>query len=131
MNDIEKDFVPHQQALELKEIGFNEPCVAFSYTKSEFGFIANKLYLSDSFEDLNRNFDDVQYYYSRPTYSQAFRFFREKYPDLDFGISKIYNGTNDYHYHIDLFWEFFQGSYEEAELECLVKLIEIVKNKQL
>ena len=60
-------------------------------------------------------------------YQQAFRWFREKYPYLDFGIGKIHNGTNNYHYHINLEWEFFEGTYEEAELACLKKLIEIVK----
>ena len=60
-------------------------------------------------------------------YQQAFRWFRENYPDLDFAVGKIYNGTNKYHYHINLEWEFFEGTYEEAELACLKKLIEIVK----
>lgn len=62
--------------------------------------------------------------------SMAFRWFREKYSDLDFGVAKIHNGTNNYHYHINLAWEFFEGTYEEAELACLRKLIEIVKEKQ-
>ena len=60
-------------------------------------------------------------------YQQAFRWFRENYPYLDFGIGKIHNGTNNYHYHINLEWEFFEGTYEEAELACLKKLIEMVK----
>jgi len=60
--------------------------------------------------------------------SMAFRWFREKY-GLDFGIGKIYNGTDNYHYHINLEWQYFEGNYEEAELACLIKLIEIVKEK--
>lgn len=59
--------------------------------------------------------------------SMAFRWFRDKYPDFDFGVAKIHNGTNNYHYHINLKWEFFEGTYEEAETACLTKLIEIVK----
>jgi hypothetical protein len=101
---MNKEFIPYEQALELKELGFDEPCM--------------------SSRDMNNDKGLIQL----PLYQQAFRWFREKYI-LDFGIDKIYNGTDNYHYHINLEWQFFEGNYEEAELECLKKLIEIVKNK--
>jgi hypothetical protein len=63
----------------------------------------------------------------------SFRFFREKY-GLDYEIT--YAGKKgEYHAFVD---EYIYGnngsspsvfSYEEAELECLKKLIEIAKNK--
>jgi len=117
MKTIDKEFVPHEQSLELKELGFDEPCFGF--------YIAGHLMVTT---DSVYNSTDIPVL-KAPTLSQAFRFFREKYPELDFGVGKIHNGTNNYHYHINLQWEFFEGTYEEAELACLKKLIEIVKNK--
>ena len=68
-----------------------------------------------------------------PTFSQAFRFFREKYNLL--GCSQYFTGGY-YCYTINdmkdtkesnrLFTEF--SSFKEAELACLEKLIEIVKS---
>ena len=67
----------------------------------------------------------------------AFRWFREKY-NLIPNVESIY--TDETRTEIKFwFWignhkeysddEVFYDTYEEAELECLVKLIEIVKNK--
>ena len=121
---MNKEFVPYQESLELKELGFDEPCFGSwetdsvklpTYTHSISGFYKNS----------NHPIGKV----TAPTYSQAFRWFREKYAELDFGVAKIHNGTNNYHYHINLQWEFFEGTYEEAELACLKKLIQIVKEK--
>jgi hypothetical protein len=115
--DIEKEFIPYKQALALKELGFDEPCLG-RYWHEEFKLI-----------NIDKQFEVPHYACSAPLYQQAFRWFREKYPELDFAVGKIYNGTNNYHYHINLLWEYFEGTYEEAELECLKKLIEIVKTK--
>jgi hypothetical protein len=67
-----------------------------------------------------------------PTFSQAFRFFREKY-NLHNGIYPYYD---EYEFQIKDFrlptnTPINGGlmNYEEAELECLKKLIELVKNK--
>jgi hypothetical protein len=118
---MNKEFIPYEQALELKELGFNEPCMGYFDTRLEhqignFDFTEIKGY-NESVSALS------------PLYQQAFRWFREKCPDFDFGVGKIYNGSNTYHYHINLSWEYFEGTYEEAELACLNKLIELVKNK--
>ena len=136
---MEKEFVPYQPSLDMKEIGFDEPCFA-KYTvipedeidwfmipeqgitnKTSFG--SSKNYNSKSFEEEGT--------ISAPTFSQAFRWFREKYK-LFCWIEK---------FHVDETYIFqippanftkIQGhykTYEEAELECLIKLIELVKNK--
>jgi hypothetical protein len=67
-----------------------------------------------------------------PTFSQAFRWFRENY-DL-FGVveGKGYEHKRYYIYSINGKWHPSQpaiDTYEEAELACLKKLIEISKNK--
>lgn len=116
---MEKEFIPYEQALALKELGFDEPCFAYY----EAGFL--------TFGRLN----DIgkKRYLQAPTFSQAFRWFREKY-NL---ISVIgYHNLWEYSFLIETIKEHKTviiidkiETYEEAELECLKKLIEIVKNK--
>jgi hypothetical protein len=134
MQKMNKEFVPHEQALKLKELGFDEPC---------FG-----LYHKDGFLSLTISISHEQYYGQEclaPTYQQAFRFFRDK-NNLEYQISKSANGnyyatihknTQEYLDTIaSLRYACFDEvvdcySYEEAESECLKKLIEIVKNNNL
>ncbi len=112
---MEKEFIPYEQALALKELGFDEPCFTY-YTSNNYGFWKIEKYNCDK---------DC-----RITFSQAFRWFREKY-NLH---SNIISTGNEIGYEI---WKFSEeldesenlNNYEEAELECLKKLIEIVKQK--
>ena len=88
---------------------------------------------------------DSKIIFRAPTYSQAFRWFREKYNLRGFIGFRPNTKQFDYHiYDMSLsgkeyvkqrtMEEFNKdpkvGTYEEAELECLKKLIEAVKNKQ-
>jgi hypothetical protein len=118
---MKKEFVTYEQAVALKELGFDEICIA-TYDEDEY------------FEFL----DFEQSYYTIPSkliqaplYQQAFRWFREKYqidswiyPNLNglYSISNVRRGVG-----LGKVSEY--QTYEEAELECLIKLIEIVKNK--
>lgn len=69
-------------------------------------------------------------------YQQAFRWFREKYK-LE-GFTEMSNDFNWYKFTIYYYlsdckkcvdWGLEMNTYEEAELACLKKMIEIVKNK--
>jgi hypothetical protein len=124
-----KDFVFHEEALALKELGFDEPCLKFYANK--------KLVLALDTDNGDINSKLNQYnplYVSAPTFSQAFRFFRKKkyHAEIlwrgDFGDFCWKIGRFKYGSH--LFSENGFKTYEEAELECLKKLIEIVKQKQ-
>ena len=138
-----KEFVPYNQALELKELGFDKRCF-LCYSKE--GELSNAMTL-DKTELNNIGF------ILAPTFSQAFRFFREKYNlrnsimDFDFIIDKRIGIKWDYEisiigsnkldengnykvlvdYSIDDETREFK-TYEEAELACLQKLIQIVKD---
>ena len=123
---MKKEFVPYQLALELKQLGFNESC--FGY------YLASTLFISN---DIVYNSTDIPVI-KAPLYRQAFRWFREKY-NLRCQINYI-GGLIDKttwwdisvigHYNINPEeWEMKYQPYEEAELECLKKLIEIVKTK--
>ena len=137
---MEKEFIPYAEALALKELGFDEPCFAFYKDNKLSGC---KYPDEDSQFDLCTNTQMKEYknsdkYCSAPTYQQAFRWFREKY-GLDSFVKHLYKSTIKvgYYFGIDEYKgiEFqmnlddYYKIYEEAELECLKKLIEIVKNK--
>jgi len=126
-----KDFTLYPEASELEALGFDEPCLGYYHTtlgSSDIDLVIGKT--PDRFYNLIRlpeHFDTLA-----PTFSQAFRFFREKY-DLDgFVEGKGYDHKKYYIYSVNGKWHPSQPSFkkaEEAELECLKKLIEIVKNK--
>jgi hypothetical protein len=118
---IEKEFIPYELALELKQLGFDEPCFAFydeslyfPNNENQYGTFCNQKLDASSC--------------SAPTYSQAFRWFRDKYglcivikpiddKKLDLGYNLLKNGLI-MNAHL---------TYEGAELACLRNLIKIVK----
>jgi len=122
---MNKEFIPYEQALEIKELGFNEPCLAFYNGK----FLESTDY---DFDNLTSK--DIGLCIFAPLYQQVFRWFREKYGIV--GIVKF--GTQEFTYNIynnDAIGLLtkdsldFNGTYEEAELACLKKLIETIKNQ--
>jgi hypothetical protein len=128
INNMKKEFVPYEQALQLKELGFDEPCFAV--------YIDKTLIIEDDWlYSTNQDTFIESSNFTAPLYQQAFRFFRENY-----GVKVISVGGDDsqkYSYLIHLkdntqvFGPFEKkDTYEEAELACLDKLIEIAKQKQ-
>ena len=118
---IQKEFVPYEEALALKELRFNEPCLA-SYFHA-----GKRLHIT---EYINYG----EYTTIAPTFSQAFRFFREKY-GLKSWIQEHTADTFIYEIRPHKLTDYKEGEvyvyevYEEAELACLKKLIEIAKEK--
>jgi len=124
---LEKEFVLPNEALALKSIGFDEPCLAW-YNPNQLIYAIEIGYVKNSEKWIYKN------QCSAPTYRQAFRWFRDKHK-LHATITSI--SQESWQWHIqepgqklgELYDEDYE-SYEEAELECLKKLIEIVKNKK-
>ncbi len=133
---MKKEFVPYEQALELKELGFDELCICI--------YNREKSLRVNVFNNPNDRFKSVQLSYNNgkipaPLYQQAFRWFREKHQmhhqiiirDLD----KYKEGNPDFQLMIytntpvTLHKLKNCKAYEEAELECLKQLIKIVKKK--
>ena len=133
---MNKEFIPYEQALALKELGFDEPCLAFYNGKN---FLDSTQYDFDLCESTR----DIGQCINAPLYKQAFRWFREKHGLVGWISSKtLDDGRIIYIPHgrtipdtiknnliVDIITYFTSESYEEAELECLKKLIEIVKHK--
>lgn len=117
---MEKEFIPYEEALALKELGFDRNC--FAWYNSE----RSALSIGESWRSgLNSIIT--------PTYSQAFRWFREKY-NLSSQVESYYLKEWFYFFKIEGTNRNYAGNdgynfYEEAELACLRKLIEIVKNE--
>ena len=125
---MEKEFVPYKLALALKALGFDEPCFGYHLTK-DLPYVKRGLkFGSEKYVGKHNSYDD--FIVSAPTYSQAFRWFREKY-DLGHMINGI--GHESFIMNIagvlHIFNAFEFKTYEEAELACLRKLIEIVETK--
>jgi hypothetical protein len=122
---MEKEFVTYELALKMKQLGFDEPCLGF-YNKEDR---PNLGYCTNSFQDDTT----LEIKCTAPLYQQAFRWFREKYK-LHSTITSI--SQESWQWHITkpgeslgkLYDEDFY-TYEEAELACLEKLIEIVEQK--
>lgn len=124
---MEKEFLRYAESLELKELGFNETCFAGYYDDG-------KLHI--------RRVDfqsDLKGFCLAPTWQSAFSWFREKYhihgePFYKGGLTKQ-TSWYDYKIYSNIDWicnnpKQQWKTYEEAELECLKKLIEIVKDKE-
>ena len=125
---MEKEFIPYTEALELKQLGFNERCYGcFSHLDNR-ELWTSRVYTNGVSENI-----------AAPTFSQAFRWFREKYNIL----ATIYSNASGYLYEwhdavggTHRGWSEYEGpndggvwdTYEEAELACLKKLIEVAKD---
>ena len=128
---MKKEFIPYEQALALKELGFNDPCFGwFTDGHLRIGAVVENKHVQGEGELL------------APTFSQAFRWFREKYnlrgfigfrPNVKQFDCHVYDmSLSGKEYVKQRTMEEFNkdplvGTYEEAELACLIKLIEIVK----
>jgi len=132
---MNKEFVPHEPSLALKELGFDEPCLAWFSDRSIRIVGVNGCALSSLPVNSNFNVDDE--FVTAPLYQQAFRWFREKYNkygvvniDLANNLKDkifVYMVEDKLGYIIDRSEEY--NTYEEAESACLDKLIELVKTK--
>ena len=131
---MNKEFIPHEQALELKELGFDDECVGY-YSPDMDG----KYYLfTSSTDNTNRMEKYNPNVCPAPLYQQAFRWFREKklcdgsvcrHGEADGGYSYRWDIVHEYGVYEERHFKQGYKTYEEAELACLKEMIEIVKNK--
>lgn len=142
---MEKEFIPYEQALALKELGFDEPCFGFFVKSDKISMFQECEWEERTNNGFIKDFLNSKYCSTVPTFSQAFRWFREKcglFSNLDvidncatfYYEYQIVNHKDTEFYHdghqARRLWNNLEfKTYEEAELECLKKLIEIVKKK--
>lgn len=129
-----KDFVTYKQALVLKELGFDEPCLLVYHQKKLVGVTNHEA--SGFILPLISNKKLGSLTCTAPLKQQAFRFFRDKHnmnSQIAFCEYAI-KTENSWKFTFDnptgrQYWEGEYKTYEEAEQNCLDKLIEICKNK--
>ena len=140
---MEKEFVPYELAVKLKALGFDEPCFgSWWFNPSIHKLNEEELQIVKSYY-----FGLPEYCILAPTFSQAFRWFREKYnlhAEITWSPSYEYDSGewSDAIYEITITNVSYikewvaespdmqrangkQLTYEEAELACLDKLIEL------
>jgi hypothetical protein len=121
---MNKEFIPYNLAIQLKELDFDEECLKWYDRRTK------KLYSVGLYEDI-----------PAPLFQQALRWFREKYEFTYEIIVRDESTITEYIAWVSIFnnnkiqkvcvvnYSDSPHTYEEAELACLKKLIEIVKNK--
>lgn len=143
---MNKEFAPYEQALALKELEFDEPCLGYWRNEDLPNTITIGRYTTKedmeyeiSGQDECHNFKNI--IALAPLYSQAFRFFREKHNLLGGVYSNASGWAWEIHDNVGgthRFYSEYTGdclesgmftSFEKAELDCIKYLIEIVKEK--
>jgi hypothetical protein len=126
---MNKEFIPYEQAVELRELGFDEPCFGWYSSKENnplrFGICETYL--------------GIETCSKAPLYQQAFRWLLQKHnlygiiiPTVTmswtFKTMTIAQGMVEVppYNHVDAC---DYSSREEAEQACLIKIIELIKNK--
>jgi len=121
---MNKEFISYEEALELKELGYDEPCIAFYE-------LDNKQVQVVGVEQRYNNPELLRMKdFCAPLYQQAFRWFREK------GIVNSIRSHNDkcHEYYLihngKAFQSYHSSTYEQAELECLNHLIRLLNQNK-
>lgn len=132
---MEDKFVPYEEALRLKELGFDMQCLAY-YRKTDkkllqtqwpyminhdkLDYVIGNAILAPIWQDAFDWFREEHGYFSSPTerdddYTKQYDCIITK----NLGYGKTYIHFLGYH-----------NSYQEAQLACLDKLIEILENEK-
>ncbi len=111
---MNKEFIPYEQALELKELGFNKECLGYYNIDPSLKYVPfNPM---PPFEH--------EWCLPAPLYQQAFRFFREKY-EFTYSIGKTNIAVIHYGPTTQLLQD--NDSYEAAELAAIKWFIDVAK----
>jgi hypothetical protein len=120
---MEEEFVTYEQALALNELGFDDKCLSRYCAVTEWEELTGEIL----FQNIDCNLLE-RFIVKAPLKQQVFRWFREKYEIHGFIIhySRVMfrwciDSGDDFEESIKL------DTYEEAENDCIDKLIEIAK----
>lgn len=132
---MDKEFVQYNEAIALKELGFDDPCFS-DYTNGVLQPSLNPKDYSyfNEMSEINPNMKNFEFVLA-PLYQQAFRWFRDNYQlehkilrdsyGCRYQITKVTSTSLE---DIDCKGQYSNTSYEEAELACLKRLINTIKH---
>lgn len=120
---MESEFVTYEQALALKVLGFDEPCLAWHNSGRMF---------KDNYDAINSKMD-FDYCCALPLKQQVLRWFREKHGWIG-GIRQLSSSgssmiVGEFRKDDDNNFILFRDTYEEVENTCIDELIEIAKQQ--
>lgn len=125
---MKKKFVPYEESLKLKELGFKEECFAFYNKDKELSSIEFDVYSGGNLFDLIKNHtNDIDV--NTPLWQDAFEWFREQkglYTDIFVDDDKTFGFMITYFVEegrVDKPIQREYKSYYEAQLACIRKLI--------
>ena len=142
MSKITEQFVPYKQAKELQELGFDEECFGFYQNDESLAIVLDE---KDIQHFTNKKaLKNKTYQCIAPLYSQAFDWFREKYKlmisinvsSAGYYLSFFKDEKFEYYFQVQIGKEPYLRmkeyyiTYQEAQLACLDKLIDLVKEKK-
>jgi hypothetical protein len=128
---MEKEFVPYELAVKLKELGFNESQLGFSYMKFQCEGTPNA-YIERVVPNYLYNAHGLLC--TAPLWQQAFDWFRESHKlvgSISLSRYKDKYSSETYGYHISNYnyvaitYNHYE-TYQEARKACLEKLIELI-----
>lgn len=129
--NIEHLFVPYEESLELKELGFDDSCLYHWHKSCKTHPFTNEVFNPNCRPRTNSGIKDIgdeNHVWSAPIFSQAFKWFRDEH-NLRYKFEPSRENTVDIFIWTDIGWEYFKNANEEkAELVCLRKLIQISKS---
>ncbi len=133
---LSNEFIPREEAVDLKFLSFDEECLGFY--KKNGGFQNQFDFEDNTFVVQNSKINPLKAECAAPLYSQAFRFIREKYNiyhEIRIGHDEDKIWWNGYIFKIEKGYEYdpinietiTSNNYEETELDILKELIKLAK----
>lgn len=128
---MKKQFVTYEIALTLKELGLNDPCLAYFYLDEHHDLMSN----CENVIEGDFVVEEITKYLKAPLWQQVIDWFRDKYglhieiQSPDFKHEYQFNWTI---HKIQQFGGFANGSsnnFYECREQAILKCIELVKNK--
>jgi hypothetical protein len=127
---MNKEFVPYEEALALKELGFDEKCLGIYYPDltDDVEWIPSETFKREAFIEKG--------FMKAPLYQQAFRWFRENYNKHNVPLGTLRLADEKVIFHINgprnpVAFEKVYDTYEEAQIACLKMLIDsVIKQKE-
>ena len=127
---MEKEFVPYELALRMKQLGFDEDCCKYVYVGDTGNNVDHYLEVEPS---KAKNYNKDSLCISQPLFSQAFRWFDYSTEWSGFIVPSKEEGCFDWwiqnytDHQLSIESDEWYRGREEAELACLEKLIKIVE----
>jgi hypothetical protein len=131
---MNREFIPYEEALAMRKLGFDEPCFGY-YNKD--GVLRDRFKMDVEVWEDCQNSMLLSKYCSASLYQQTFRWFSDTYKlSSHVDLKSIDHTGRNYYYKIVNFADFIDNSttsvvdgfpdYESAQIACLKQLIKYV-----